>query len=456
MDELLEASATELAHQIRHKNVSSFEVVQGCLGRIADVDARLNAMVTPIPDTALEEAQRADEALARGEIFGPLHGVPMTIKDAFETANVLTTAGTKGLSTYKPTRDATVVAKLRAAGAILLGKTNTPEITLRFSTDNFVCGQTNNPYDLARIPGGSSGGAAAIVAAGASPFDIGSDTGGSIRIPAHCCGVAAIKPTMGRVSRAGHIPFQEFGASEALTQVGPIARSVEDLVVLLRLVSGADCRDPSIVPMPLGDPQLVDVTKLRIAYYTDNGLQVASADTAEVVANVIEALSARGAKLNEERPPHMAVSRDLWRDLMVSDGGAAVRQLLHSLGTEEMHPFLAWTQKGDDVPTSAYVQVLARWNAYRAANLQYLERYDVVIAPVTPGPAPRHDEPTPFNYTYAYNLLGWPVAVVRCGTSSEGLPIGVQIVAQPWREDVALAVAQELEKAFGGWQPPVL
>ncbi len=456
MEELLAKSVTELARTIRCGEISAVDVVQCHLDRIDAVNPAINAVVTLARDPALERAQRCDDALSRGEVFGPLHGVPMTIKDAFETAGVVTSAGTKGLAGYIPEQDATVVQRLRAAGAILLGKTNTPEITLRFSTDNAVHGRTNNPYDLERIPAGSSGGAAAIVAAGGSPFDIGSDTGGSIRLPAHCCGVAGIKPTAGRVSRAGHIPFLEFGATEAFTQVGPIARAVKDLTLLLSIIAGPDGRDPSLVPMPLGDPHGVNLAGLRVAFYTEIGLRTPTAETVDIVRALAAALTRRGSHVEEACPPQMELSRDLWRDLMVSDGGAAVRQFLQSVGTTEMHPFLDWTQDGEDVPSSAYVRLLAAWNAYRVENLRYLDRYDVVVAPVAPAPAPKHDEPTPFNYTFAYNLLGWPVVVVRCGTSSDGLPVGVQVVSRPWREEVALAVAEQLEIEFGGWQPPPL
>ena len=229
MDELISASATALAKAIRAKKVSSVEVTEAHLKRIETVNSQLNAVVQLTADTARTEAQAADAAWARGQSKGPLHGVPMTIKDSLDTKGVITTGGTKGQKTRMPTQDATVVARLRSAGAILLGKTNTPELTLAGETDNLVYGRTNNPYDLSRTPGGSSGGAAAIVAAGGSPFDIGSDTAGSIRWPAHCCGIAGIRPTSGRVPRTGHaIPFG-LGAIDMLTQLGPLARFVEDL-----------------------------------------------------------------------------------------------------------------------------------------------------------------------------------------------------------------------------------
>jgi len=456
MEDLIYASVTSLAQAIQAKEVSSVETVQAYLERIEAVNPKLNAVVQLTAESALHDAHLADAALARGEVKGPLHGVPMTIKDSFETAGVITTAGTKGLVAYVPNQDATVVARLRSAGAILLGKTNTPEITLRFATDNYVYGRTNNPYDLDRIPAGSSGGAAAIVAAGGSPFDIGSDIAGSIRIPAHFCGIAGLKTSAGRVPRTGHIPGLEFGATEALTQVGPMARYVEDLSLILPIIAGVDWRDPMTVPMPFEHPKQVDLRQLRIAYYTDNGIAPPTSETANIVQAAALALADINAAVTEDRPPHIESSADFWVELFLADGGAGVRKLLQNLGTEKMHPFLEWTKERKVITTPEYTQLLARWNRLRSDSLAFLENYDAVICPVNATPATHHNEPTPFNYTSYYNLLGWPVAVVRCGASPEGLPIGVQVVTRPWREDVALAVAQYLEKTFGGWERPPL
>jgi amidase len=457
MNDLIRASAVQTAGAIQAGKVSSEKVVSAYLERIVAVNPSLNAVVWTNGTAALQRAREADAALARGEVWGPLHGVPMTIKDSFETAGAVTTAGTTGLASHIPERDATVVARLRAAGAILLGKTNVPEITLRFVTDNDVYGRTNNPYDLARTPAGSSGGAAAIVAACGSPFDVGSDTGGSIRVPAHFCGIAGLKPTAGRVPRTGHIPFLEFGACEAFTQVGPLARRVEDLTLILSTIAGPDGVDPAVVPMPLGDPESVPLKELRVAHYVDLGLEPApSAETCEAVRVATAALADAGASVSEERPPGVKEARRLWREIFVADGGAGVRTLLEELGTKRMHPLLDWTQAGEDLPTSEYGRLLTRWSRLRSDGLTFLDRYEAIICPVNATPAILHEEPTPFRYTYPYNLLGWPVAVVRCGSSPEGLPIGVQIIARPWREDVALAVAGFLEGRFGGWREPAL
>jgi amidase len=249
-DELWAEPAARLAGRIRAGEVSSVAAVEACLDRIGAVNPAINAVVAWAGD-ALDRARAADARQAAGRIDGPLHGVPFTIKDSLDTAGVVTTAGTVGWRDRVPDRDGTVVARLRAAGAILLGKTNTPEFTWSDETDNDVYGRTSNPYDLERTPGGSSGGPAAIVAAGGAPFDIGSDTGDSIRQPAHVCGIAGIKPTTGRVPRTGHWPGFE-GIVAGLTQLGPLARRVDDLALLLPIIAGPDGVDPHVAPVPLG------------------------------------------------------------------------------------------------------------------------------------------------------------------------------------------------------------
>jgi len=459
MDELIYASATDLAKAIRTKEASSQEVTDAYLARIEAVNPQLNAVVQLTADTAREQARRADEALARGEVRGPLHGVPMTIKDSLDTAGVITTAGTSGRASFVPAQDATVVARLRAAGAILLGKTNTPELTLSAETDNLVYGRTNNPYEPSLIPGGSSGGAAAIVAAGGSPFDLGSDTGGSIRQPAHFCGIAGIKPTSGRVPRTGHIVSFDLGALDALTQIGPMARFVQDLVLILPIVAGPDWRDPAVVPMPLGDPSVVDFKGLRAAFYTDNGVASPTPETAEVVLQAATVLRDAGVAMEEDRPPGIERVAGLWQQLAVADGGAWIRRLLQEAETTEVHPMLENRfLSHESISSAEFTALLTRLDRVRSAMISFLEKYDLIVCPVNAYPAMPHgttsDRSASFSYTRIYNLAGWPGAVVRGGTSPEGLPIGVQIVARPWREDVALAAAQQIETALGGWQRP--
>src|SRR3979490_715476 len=270
-DDITSASAGELAEAIRSKRLSSKTIVEAHLDRIARVNPKLNAIVQLTADAARKEADEADAALARGQIKGPLHGVPVTIKDTLETTGVICTGGTKGRANFVPKADATAVARLRNAGAIILGKTNVPELAGALESDNLIYGRTNNPYDLTRTPGGSSGGEAAIIAACGSPLGLGTDAGGSIRIPAHFCRLAAIKPTSGRVPRTGQFPMP-LGAAHPRFHVSLIARRVQDLALALPVIAGPDFRDHSIVGMPLGDPAKVVIGDLKVAYFDDDGV----------------------------------------------------------------------------------------------------------------------------------------------------------------------------------------
>ena len=455
---LCDRSATALAAMIARREVSSVEVVEACLARIADVNPRINAVVR-LADGALEAARRADEDLAGGTVRGPLHGVPFTIKDSLDTASVITTAGTIGWANRVPDRDATVVARLRAAGGILLGKTNTPEFTWSDETDNDVYGRTSNPYDLDRTPGGSSGGPAAIVAAGGSPFDIGSDTGDSIRQPAHVCGIAGIKPTSGRVPRTGHWPGFT-GLLESFTQLGPMARRVEDLVLLLPIIAGPDGEDPHVPPVPLRDPTDVVVGGLRVAMFTDNGIRTPTPETIAATEAAGRALEAAGATVEMRVPPDLGAAWDAWDDLIRADGWSWLRRLIAAAGTPGMGSYdtRGWLSDATPLAGDALGALVERADEIRSRMLRWIQGTDLIVCPVMPRPAIRHGESTAtwFGDTYSdvHNLTGWPAAVVRGGTSPEGLPIGIQQVARPWREDVALAAARVVEAASGGWQRP--
>ena len=457
--DLCRATVVQLADLIRRRKVSSLEVVDACLARIEQVNPRLNAVVQLGSDRARASAKAADQAMARGEVMGPLHGIPMTIKDSFDTAGMVSTGGTLGRKAFVPDRDATVVARLRSAGAILLGKTNTPELTWSFETRNRVYGRTNNPWSSDLSPGGSSGGAAAIVAAGGAPFDIGSDTGGSIRVPSHFCGTAGIKPTSGRVPRTGHIVGME-GHTQSLTQLGPIARSVDDLALLLGIIAGPDWRDASVVPAPLGNPAKVDLRGLRLALHVDNGLRAPAPDLTSVVVAAGKALQGRGVHVEERRPEALkdllSLDEDLWR----TDGGSWLQRLLDRAGTREPGPDVAGSMGKAPMTSPEFSAFLERWDVWRGNMLGFLEGFDAILCPPCALDALPHDasdaaDANPaFSYTFAYNMTGWPAAVVRAGTSARGLPLGVQIVGRPWREDVVLALARAVEESMGGFQPP--
>jgi amidase len=460
MNDLIYAPVAILAEAIRTGRFSATTLVDAHLRRIDAVNPQINAVVT-LSKEARAQAAAADAELARGHVRGPLHGVPMTIKDSLDSAGTVSTWGTPGRAGFVPAEDATVVARLRAAGAILLGKSNTPELTLSFDTVNPIHGQTCNPYDVDRSPGGSSGGAAAMVAAGGAPFDIGSDTGGSIRLPAHCCGVAGIKPTSGRVSRHGHAIPPE-GWLNGLTQLGPIARTVADLALLLPIIAGPDGRDPTVAPVPLGDPAAVDVTKIRVALHNDNGIYAAEPKIAHAVGEAGEALRAVGARVVEARPPGIEETLEIMGGLMRGvDEGIWVQRLLARAATPLDQSSLSRYLGLERRTVGEMVAHIEHWHRFRARMLSFLDDFDLILCPVAafPALAPGEfaGEKYPgFSYTMSYNLTGWPAAVVRAGTSAAGLPIGVQLVAAPWREDVALAAALVVERELGGWRAPGL
>ena len=432
---LIYASATTLARRIRDRDVSSLEIVQTHLQRIGQVNPRLNAVVQLAAEQALDAARAADAALARGELFGPLHGVPFTVKDWIDAAGMPCTGGDARFRDRVPAQDATVVARLRQAGAILLGKTNV-------MVENEVYGRTNNPYNLAYSPCGSSSGEAAIIAAGGSSLGLGSDSGGSIRQPAHACGIAGLKPTAGRVPLTGHFPW--IGPmNDPRTVIGPLARYVEDLALALPILCGVDWQDASVIPMPLADWRTVDVSSLRVAFYTHHAEAEPTPETAETCRRAALSLAALGAVVEETLPPRIEEAYTITRQYWARPESASAEE---------------WVPDGEFRLSSEQVEAhLFAWDRFRRALLGFMARFDVILTPVAELPARPHGESEGrIPYTLPYSLAGYPCAVVRCGTSPEGMPIGVQVVAQPWREDVALAVAAELERRLGGWQPPAM
>jgi amidase len=425
MEEILGASALSLGRAIRTRQVSSAEVVAAYLRRIDQVNPAINAVVQRADERALAEARAADDALARGETGGPFHGVPFTVKDIFDVAGIVSAAGLEERAAFVPERDAVVVARMRGAGAILLGKTNCPPGGGGVVTDNPVYGATRNPYDLDRSPSGSSGGEAAAIAAGASPLGLGSDSGGSIRTPAHYCGIAALRPTVGRVPNTGAFELPG-GLSDPRSQIGPMSRWVEDLGPVLAIVAGVDWRDSGVIPMPLGDPASVEPRGLRVACYADDGMAPPTPETSQAVRDAARALADAGAVIEQTRPPALDQVWDIttryWRSWELT--GAEMGRLMHD------------------------------WDEFRTTMLGFVERYDLILCPVADAPAVPQGVEGNGSYCLPSSLTGYPGAVVRAGTSPEGLPIGVQLVARPWREDVVLAAAERIEMTLGGWRPP--
>lgn len=466
-DDPLYVSSTKLAALIRAKKISATEATKLNIARIQEVNPKINAVVAMCFERALQEAAAADAALAKGKLKGPLHGVPMTIKDSFDTAGVVSTGGTLGRKGHVPGKDATVVARARQAGAILLGKSNTPEFTLGGGgrgTVNLVYGLTKNPYNLNYQPSGSSGGAGAIVATGGAYFDIGSDYGGSIRGPAFANGIAGIKPTLGRCPRTGHIvgyggPFDSF------QETGPLARRVEDLALLMPILSGPDNWDAVMAPVPLGDPAAVKLPGLRVAFYTSNGQRDPTPEIQQLVTKCVGYFDELGCKITEDKPPKMKELAEVRQKFSSATGGDHMRRMLKKHGTVQASPGLRLD--GDVLPSAEFTRLCEEMDAIRSQQLAWFERYDLIIcpanqrAPITldyEPPEGREAARRGGSYTSQYNTTGWPAGVVRAGTSTAdpGLPLGIQVVAQPWRDDIVIAALGHIESKTGGWQKPAI
>jgi len=431
------------ARLVRERKISSVELVEAHLDHIAKINPVIHAAVEVLADRALAEARKAPQ--------GPLGGVPFSVKDSIELAGAACTAGTLGRAGAPPSsEDAALVRMLRGAGAVPIARTNLPDLLFAFESDNLLFGATNNPYDVACTSGGSSGGEAALIAACGSPCGLGSDAAGSVRLPAAFCGIAGLKPTSGRLPREGHFP-PAGGWIEALWQIGPMARYVEDLRIMMQIFGALDPGEASVRP--------------RVAFYTDNGIAAADGEVSRVVRAAAKALESEAAFVAEDRPRCLDMAYDLEMKLLGADGGDSLRQYLAELGSTRVHPLLtAWLDKLEPYRTglAGFQRYWADWDLYRAGMSAFLRSYDVIVCPAYIHAALPHGASTldenfrGFSHTMAYNVAGWPAAVVRCGESATGLPVDVQVVAGPWREDLVLTVAAWLEQAFGGWKPPPL
>jgi amidase len=447
-------SGTQQARMIREGAVSATELVSAHLKRIDEINPKLNAVVEVLRDSALRAAKEVDRRRAAGETMRPLEGVPFSVKDSIEVEGTVCSAGTLGFQDRARSQtDATLVARLRDAGAIPIARTNLPDLLFAFESDNLIFGRTNNPYDLTRTCGGSSGGEAALIAAGGSPFGLGSDAAGSVRLPAHYCGIASLKPTSGRLARTGHVPAAG-GWLEMVWQIGPMARRVEDLWTMMPILAGLDGTDRTVVPIPYGDPAQVPLRDLRVAYFTDNGIASPDADTRAVIEAAAKALASEVRSIEECRPAGIEESYDLEMKMIGPDGGAGLRAYLKEIGSTRIHPLLeGWLHKLEPYRTgmAGFAGYWASLDQFRDRMYAFGNRFDAVISPVSSRPAVPHgmsiDEEVfrGFSYTMTYNVCGWPAVAAPCGASKNGLPIGVQIAANPWREDVALAIAKVLE-----------
>ena len=448
-------SATKLIELIRSRQVSPVEVVSAFLHRIEELNPKVNAIVT-IAGDAIKRAREAEAAITRGEAIGPLHGLPVTVKDTIDTAGLRTTSGSPLRSDRIPDHDAPAVARLRDAGAIILAKTNTAEMAMDYNGDNPVFPRAHNPYDLSRTPGGSSAGEAAAIATCMSPAGIGSDLAGSVRIPAHFCGITGLKPGVARIPGGGQFP-PAAGAYSLGSAIGPMARNVADLQLLFRVLAGSESKPDQ------------GVAGLRTAWYTDDLVSPVTEETRRAVETAAGALADSGLKVKETRPPGVEQGHDLWLKIFSRTSVVLLREV-YAGRENEAGGFVSWRLRtADDSPVARLDEYLESWlqrDRLRSELIDWMRDFPILLAPVGAVPALEHDAHRAtvgeqsvstfraFSYSQTFNTFDLPAVVVPVARSNEGLPIGVQIIGQPFAEEIVLEAARLIEESLGGWQPP--
>ncbi len=459
--ELTQHPATEMLALLRAGKISPAELANEHIRRIERLNPRLNALVDFDPERV--RAQAGDAS-----VRGQLAGLPVTVKSSISTAGYRCEVGSVLSRGSIPSQDATVVERLRRAGAVILGTTNAPEFLMAYETDNLLYGRTANPWNPAYTPGGSSGGESAAIAAGMSAAGLGSDSGGSVREPAHFTGICSLKPTPGRVPGNGHLP-PCVGPFSTLGAIGPMARTVEDVSLMFQVLSGQDPTDPASAPVALRNPSEEDLKQLTIGYFHDDGLIPVTQETRQAVEDAAGALRRRGFRVVPFRPRALESLRKLWWTFFVRCGAMFVDLLV-----QEQEERLSPTLKGfleiahGEPPLSAgeLLQAWAESDVIRGKMLEEMREHPVLLCPVCSIPAFKHGERRwiidgvgveyldVMRFTQWFNTLGAPAAVVPVSKSPEGLPIDVQVAARPYEDEVALAIAGIIDREFGYRPPP--
>jgi Asp-tRNA(Asn)/Glu-tRNA(Gln) amidotransferase A subunit family amidase len=473
MSPVFHSSIARLGAAIRSKKTSPVEVVDAALERIAECEGQLNSFAHLDPDSARLQALSAEAAVQRGETLGPLHGVPISIKGNIDVAGWACPAGSTLRKDYVAEQDAPLVARLRAAGAILLGNTNTPEFLMAYESNNLLTGRTSNPWDLTRTPGGSSGGEAAAIASGCSAGGVGSDGGGSIRVPAHFCGICGLKPTPGRVASTGHFP-PGAGLLSWLGVVGPMARTIADVRALFEVIAGPDAGDALSAPVPVkpadSNADKKRMAGLRVGLLESGALPKVTPETQAGVAQAAKFLEAAGMIVEPIELSGLDRALDNWWFFF----GPVVAHLLRPaiIGHEnELSPilreYIAFAAPEIPLTLDQVIETRAQRDLIRQDILRQLQDVPILISAVSAKPAFRHGEGTyrqgaeqcyrdTMKHSQWLNLVGLPGVSVPVGSSVEGLPIGVQVIGRPHEEELVLSVAEQIERARGPWQPPPL
>jgi len=466
MTEIVLDSATRQVELLRSGKISATELAEAHIRQIERLNPVLNALVDFDAGRVRAQAKRLDAAAGPR---GALHGLPVTIKSSISTAGYRCEIGSYLHKGEMAKEDAEVVSRLRAAGALILGTTNCPELLMAYETANLLHGQTRNPWDLERSPGGSSGGESAAIAAGLSAAGLGSDSGGSVRVPAHFTGICSLKPTPGRIPGRGHLP-PCVGPFSILGVIGPMARTIADVALLFRVLSGQDTLDPVSPPLVLRRPTLDDLRKSAIGFFEDDGLAPVTLETRAAVNAAAEALRDAGFRVGPFRPRTLEQLRKLWWKFFVQCGAmfyapsiAGKEQQLSPIFKE----FLAIARAQPALDATELLNAWAELDLLRGKTLEEMRDFPVLLCPVASVPAFRHGERAwmvegkrveyldAVRPTQWFNALAAPAAVVPVGQSAEGMPIGVQIVARPFEDETALGVAAVVDEAFGYRPPPM-
>ncbi len=467
MNSIVLEPAVRQLEMLRAREISVGELADAHIRQIEGLNPKLNAFADFDVERARAQARTMDTVAS--DARGPLHGLPVTVKSSIATAGYKCEIGSLNHKDEIPREDAVVVARLRAAGTLILGTTNCPEFLMAYETDNLLRGQTRNPWNLERTPGGSSGGESAAIAAGMSAAGLGSDSGGSVRVPAHFTGICALKPTPGRIPGRGHLP-PCVGPFSTLGAIGPMARTMADVELMFRTLSGQDEADPASPPVNLRELNLDELRRYRIGVFEDDGLAPVTAETRTAVRAAAVALKEAGFRVEPFRPRTLEQLRKLWWIFFVQCGAMFYQPETHG-GRERLSPifneFLEIAARTGPLNSTELLNAWAEMDLLRAKTLEEMRAYPVLLCPVASVPAWRHGERQwtidgqtveyldAVRYTQWFNTLGAPAAVVPVGHSPEGLPIGVQIAARPFEDEVALGVARIVDAAFGFTAPRI-
>jgi Asp-tRNA(Asn)/Glu-tRNA(Gln) amidotransferase A subunit family amidase len=460
------SSAVEMLAMLRARKISPLELAEEHIRQIDRLNSLLDALIDFDADRVRAQAAAPDQA---GRSLGMLSGLPMSVKASISVAGHRCETGSLLNQGHIPTTDAIVVSRMRQAGAVVLGTTNCPELLMAYETDNRLYGRTSNPWDLQRTAGGSSGGESAAIAAGLSAGGFGSDSGGSVREPAHFTGICALKPTPGRIPGDGHLPPCA-GPFSLLGTIGPMARTIEDVSLLFRVLSGHADADPMGAPIPLRQHSLGDLQQIPIGFFEDDGLTPVTTDTRQAVRSSVASLRQQGFCVEPFRPNALEEARTLWWKLFVRGGAMLVDRMIagqQAILSPILEDFLRIAHA--ETPLSGE-ELLTAWgdcDRVRGRLLTEMRRYPVLLMPVCSVPAFRHGEREwdiggqtvayldAMRYTQWFNLLGGPAAVIPVGLSTGDLPIGIQIAGRPYQDEIVLGIAAVLERDFGYLPPPL-